>query len=183
MTTSPIDWGKVLHDTEEGTRVIPAGQYLIRITDATATKAGTGAEMIKTTVQLVDGPYAGRQVVTNIVFSFDNPQAMRMVFKRLNALGVTSEWLAESNATVGQIAAAIAGREAIADVSVRQWQGEDRNDIAMFLPGGSGGAITDGPPMGGPSGSMVPDVASLEETSDSSGGGDSELYTMPGQGA
>lgn len=160
---NPIDWGKVIKDTEEGTKVIPAGEYRVRISDAERKVAGTGSEMIVTTIKLEDAPYEGRTIKTNLVFAFDNPIAMKMLFRRLSALGITSEWLAESGANIDQIAAAIKGRSTVAKLNVRTWNGEERNDVEMFI-GGSGAGIPDAPPIsGGPSDAPPPpDLGTME---------------------
>jgi len=158
-----IDWNKVIKETDEGTKVIPEGEYNVRVVQAQATKASTGAEMIKTTVRVEDDAYAGRSVVTNLVFTFDNPQAMRMLFRRLSALGVTSEWLAETNASVADIAREINGRSCVAKLNVRKWNGEDRNDVEMFLDGLGGGAgIPGGVPRPTGPDAAVPPPPTLE---------------------
>lgn len=168
-----IDWDKVLHDTEEGTKLVPVGEYLVRVTDAQVTNASTtGAPMIKTVVKLQDGPYAGRVITTNLVFTFGNPQAMKMLLRRLRALGISAEWLAETNAKVDDIAREILGRTVLAKVSSRKWQGEDRNDIEMFLESGSGIPMADGefpspassfaPDMGAGESIPTPDLSSIE---------------------
>jgi hypothetical protein len=160
---NPIDWNKVIKETEEGTKVIPAGEYRVRVSDAERKTAGTGAEMIKTTVKLEDAPYENRSVTTNLVFTFDNPVAMKMLFRRLQALGITSEWLAESGANIDQIAQAIKGRSTVAKVSVRKWNGEDRNDIEMFIDAAGSGIPSAPSVAGGPSDAPPPpDLSSME---------------------
>jgi hypothetical protein len=160
---SPIDWNKVIKNTEEGTKVIPAGEYRVRVTEAEPKTASTGAEMIKTTVKLEDAGYEGRAVTTNLVFTFDNPTAMKMLFRRLQALGITSEWLAETGANVAQIAEAIKGRSCVAKLNVRKWNGEDRNDVEMFLDGVGSGIPSAPTVAGGPSDAPPPpDLSSME---------------------
>lgn len=161
--TNPIDWNRVIKETEEGTKVIPAGEYRIRVTEAERKVAGTGADMIKTTIKLEDPPYEGRAVTTNLVFTYDNPIAMKMLFRRLSALGITSEWLAESGATIDQIAAAIKGRSCVAKLNVRKWNKEDRNDVEMFLDGVGSGIPSAPSVAGGPSDAPpAPDLSSME---------------------
>lgn len=157
----PVNWDTVLKETEEATRVIPEGEYLVRITEAKAKTASTGSEMIVTTVKLEDGPYSGRTIVTNLVFTFGNPQAMRMLLRRLRAIGITEEWLAETNATIEQIASAITGRTVIAKINQRTWQNELRNDIEMFVSSGSGIPFSGPAPASGPTPSGMPEAESL----------------------
>jgi hypothetical protein len=159
--TDPVNWDSVLKETEEATRVIPEGEYLVRVTEAKAKTASTGSEMIVTTVKLEDGPYAGRTIVTNLVFSFGNAQAMRMLLRRLRALGITEEWLAETNATIDQIATAISGRTVIAKVNQRKWNEELRNDIEMFVGSGSGIPFSGPAPASGPTPTGMPEAETL----------------------
>jgi Protein of unknown function (DUF669) len=155
-----INWSNVIRETDEGTKVIPPGEYNVRVTEAQAVKASSGSDMIKTTVKLEDPPYAGRSLITNLVFTFDNPIAMRMLFRRLSALGVTAEWLAESSASVPQIAEAIKGRSSLAKINVRRWNNEDRNDVEMFLDGSGAGVPGVAAPGLGPD--VAPPPPSLE---------------------
>jgi hypothetical protein len=147
-----MDWNQILKDTEEGSKPIPEGEYDVRIRDANTKTASTGSEMIVVSVVIESGPHAGRVIITNFVFAVANPTAMKMLLRRLTAFGITSEWLAENNPTIAQIAQALVGRTAVAQVNIREWNKELRNDVNMFSPHAGATPTAPAPAVGGASG-------------------------------
>src|SRR5690606_19482313 len=101
-----MNWDEILKEQESdpGFAPVPDGKYPVRVEKAEATKASTGADMIKTQFVIVGGPHDGKKVFTNIVFSYNNPTAMRFTLRKLKALGVTREYLAANNPSTDQIA-------------------------------------------------------------------------------
>lgn len=133
---SELNWGSILDEQDDssdgGYGAIPANTYRVIVKDATPKVASTGSKMLNLTLQVQGGPYDNRLVWTNIVFAVDNPTAMKFTLRKLAALGLTREWLAEVNPGVDLIAAKLVGAVADANVEVRQWNGEDRNDVKSF---------------------------------------------------
>jgi hypothetical protein len=118
--------------------VIPANDYPVRVRDANATKSSTGKDMIKLAVKVIGGPHADASILTQQTLSPENPAAVAIFLKFLNAFGITEDWLAElpprddGGPNIAAVAAALKGRVAIAVVDVHQWNDEDRNGIDKF---------------------------------------------------
>ena len=78
----------------------PAAEYDVVIAKAEATKASTGSPMIKITADVTTGAFKGKRLWTNIVLKSDSPGAMRVSLKKLAGLGLSREWLAETNPSI-----------------------------------------------------------------------------------
>jgi len=139
-----IDWNKVLDDQEKdpGFKPVPTDKYRVRIDKAEAVKAGTGADMIKVQAKVVGGPYDTKMIFTNIVFTYDNPVAVKFTLRKLKGLGLSEEMLRAQNPSPAQIANMIVGVEAEADVVEKPatTEYEASNDIKGFrsLTAGAG---------------------------------------------
>lgn len=129
-----MNWDDILKAQEEdaGFGAVPAGKYTVRVVKGENVKASTGADMVKVEMEIEGGPYAGRKLWTNIVFTVDNPNAMRFTIRKLNGLGITKEIISTQKPTPAQIASMIVGVVSEAEVEVRQYNDEDRNDVKMF---------------------------------------------------
>lgn len=114
---------------------LPKGPYQVVVQEADKQVASTGRDMIKVRVQVTEGPYANRVLFSYIVFSQDNPKAMRMTLERLAAFGVTREFIATTKPSVAQIASLLEGRKAVAVVGIQE-KGDyaGRNEIKSFRP-------------------------------------------------
>lgn len=155
---SDMNWDKILKEQEAGDSeygALPADTYRVRVKEASATKSSNGNPMVKITFSVVGGPYDGRLVFTQIVFS-ENPNAMRFTLRKLNALGITKEILATQNPSLEQIAKMIVLNECNAEVALGTYNDEPSNDVKTLKPiaGGAVPTASTGPklPGGGPSG-------------------------------
>lgn len=140
-----LNWDDVLGSVEADEKenpsssndfeALPKGPYNVVVQEAEKQVASTGKDMIKLRVQVTDGPYANRVLFNYIVFSQDNPKAMRMTLERLAAFGVTRETIAAHRPSISQIADMLVGRKAIARVDI-QSSGDyaGRNEIKGFRP-------------------------------------------------
>lgn len=155
-----IDWNKVLDDQTKDPSIgaAPDGQYNVRITKAEATQSSAGNPMIKVTAEIIDGPYAGKLLWTQITFKTDSPGTMRMAIVNLSALGVDREWLASTNPSIQTLAQTINGAEAVADVDSREWQGQMRNNVKVFKPAGAAGGVPAPPVVGSAAPNPSPNV-------------------------
>lgn len=122
-------------DTGDSFDAIPKGPYNIVVQEADKQTSKTGKDMIKLRVQVTDGPSANRVLFNYIVFSTDNPTAMRLTLQRLAAFGITREFIAANRPAVGQIAELLVGRKAVAVVGIQE-KGEYKgtNEIKSFRP-------------------------------------------------
>lgn len=148
MSEEGFNWDDVLGDVEKEEEEnpssggsdfesLPAGPYNVVVQKAEKQVATTGKDMIKTQVQVTEGPYANRVLFNYIVFSQDNPRAMRMTLERLSAFGLTREVIAEHKPSISQIADMLVGRKAVAVVAIQgpeAGQYEGRNEIKRFKP-------------------------------------------------
>jgi hypothetical protein len=121
--------------TSNDFEALPTGPYNVVVQEAEKQVASTGKDMIKLRVQVTDGPYANRILFNYIVFSQDNPKAMRMTLERLAAFGVTRETIAAHRPSISQIADMLVGQRAIARVDIQK-SGDyaGRNEIKGFKP-------------------------------------------------
>lgn len=143
MSDQELNWDDVLGSVEAEEKenppskgdfeALPAGPYEVVVQEADKMVSSTGKDMIKTRVQVTSGPYANRVLFNYIVFSQDNPKAMRMTLERLAAFGLTREFLATTKPSVPQIAELLVGRKATAVVGIQK-DGDyaGRNEIKSF---------------------------------------------------
>lgn len=144
MTT--IDFGKALRDAKGASfEALPRGDYDVEVAQADAVRASSGKPMIKAIMRVLFGPYQGRQVFNNFVLSLENPQAMSIWFRHMRAFGLKDDFFAQlGNAGLEPVASALVGRRARLTLGIRQWQGEDRNEVNVVKP------FTGAPPTAGP---------------------------------
>jgi hypothetical protein len=131
-----INWS----DLHKDATTVLTGDFPVVVTSATAAQSSTGKPMIKATLKIESGTFAGRSLFNNFNVTADNPSAMRIFFGQMSVLGLgTAFW--NSNPTLEQVADALVRRRAIVTVGSRQWQGTDREQIENWKPavGGPGG--------------------------------------------
>jgi len=136
VSDSIINWS----DLHKDAITVLTGDFPVVVTSATASQSSTGKPMIKATLKIESGTFAGRTLFNNFNVTADNPSAMRIFFGQMSVLGLnTAFW--NSNPTLEQVAAALVGRRAVVTVGSRQWQGTDREQIENWKPavGGPGG--------------------------------------------
>lgn len=159
MSENEINWAELRKSAEDGTRPLTAGDYTFVIEEATAKKASTGADMIVAKMRITSGPHAGRRLFNNFVLSPENPWALTMFFNRMAALGLDGNYFA-SNPRMEKVAQDLVGRGAVAEVGIRTWQGQERNEVTNIKTGA--GPLGAGPGIGVPSptipGGSVPGV-------------------------
>ena len=76
-----INWDEVLEEQEADEALLPVGDYDILVEKAEGTQASTGSDMIKMTLKVINGPFAGKVLWTNIVLKTDSTGAMRMALR------------------------------------------------------------------------------------------------------
>ena len=152
-----LDWKGIIEDADEDDEFapLPAGTYPVKVVNTEVKQASTGSSMIAVQAKVQGGQYDARSLWTNFVFKTESKPGMAMTLRKLTGIGITREWLVAKEPTIHQIASALDGREAIATVIQKEYQGEQRNDIKGFkpLPGGSAA-----PSVGPVSSGAVPDV-------------------------
>jgi hypothetical protein len=129
---STMNWGDLQKTAADATRLLEDGPYPVEVTSAEATSSKAGNPQIKVKVRVCDGPATGRALFTQMTVS-DSGFGLAMFFRSLAALGVTADVLA-SGPSLEQVAAALVGRKALANVDHSTYQGVERNGIKDFAP-------------------------------------------------
>lgn len=136
MTT--VQWQDLLKAAGEGglTPLAP-GEYDMYVDSATAKQSSSGKDMIALRFKVESGPHEGRPVHSNIVISPESTAALGFLFRKMSAFGLSQDYF-EKNPTLEQVAEELENRRCIADVTVREWQGQERNDINTIKPPADG---------------------------------------------
>lgn len=136
-----MDFGKLRQDA----MTVLTGDFIVRCVSADPTKNSNGDDMIKTKLQIIAGPYAGRNLPNNFNIIPSNVPALQMFFSHMNNFGLDEAYFAKlPNGVVGvhQIARDLIGRVVEVKVGSRKWQGVERENIESInpAPAGLGGA-------------------------------------------
>lgn len=137
-------------EKEGGFSLLPDGPYNVVVEKAEAVTASTGNPMLKVTLIVTDGPFAKRKLFTNHVMVADNPNALAMFFRNMQAYGLGKEyWNGLKAATVldglASTVPILIGKTVVADVGHKVWKGDDRNEVKGIKAGaGIGGPVIGG---------------------------------------
>lgn len=154
---SGVSWKDLRKTAEDATKPLADDWYECVVDSTEATTASTGSPMIKTVLQVTDGPHAGRKLWTQFVFSADNPNALIFFFRNMAALGLGESFfdgLTAQGLDVDQsmraIAQSIEKRKVRVKTEIRKWNGADRNNVAELQPSTTGpGGLPGGQPAVG----------------------------------
>lgn len=157
---SEIDWSALQQEAKTAS-VIPAGDYPAIIISAEAKTSSTGKPMVSYKARVTEGPQANKPIWSQFVVSPESAMALRMYFLQMAAFGLDGDFFAQ-NPRMEDVARNLVNRAAVFKLSIRQWQGADRNQVdgVSPLPAGAPlppGVVT-GPGTVGAAGptSMVP---------------------------
>lgn len=149
---STIDWASLRKSSEDATRPPDPGEYLLEVTDCkVSSAASSGNPMLKATLKVVQGPAAGKTVLNNFNLTVDNPVAMSIFFRHMDALGLGSVFF-DAGPDLEQVANALKGRRAMFTLSIRQFQGRDFPQVDGIKP------VIGQPPVGSPVSGALPTV-------------------------
>jgi hypothetical protein len=143
-----VPWDRLIDEAGEAAEeygVLPAADYDLKITKAEAKMSSNGKLMYAITCEVTEGPYKGRKVWSNLVLTRDNPTALGFFFRHMAAIGIDKSYF-KQNPSDAQVADALLGREFRAQLSIRQYQGQDRNDIKSYHPKVEGAPSATAPP-------------------------------------
>lgn len=143
MTTVP--WSDLQKAAgEAGFDPVPAGTYDVVIDTAQAKTAATGKNMIAVKFKVENGPQQGKTIFNQFVLSPDSANALAFFFRHMTALGLGEAYFA-AQPPLERVAGDLIGRRCQVQVSIRQWQGTDRNQVEAVAP-----------PVGGPGAAPAP---------------------------
>jgi hypothetical protein len=137
MTT----FGEILKQAEAGGSsfdVLEAGLYDAKIIESEYKQSSNGKPQIKTRWEVTVGPKAGFKGLWNyFTLTVDNPNAMAIFYRQMNALGITGEFMqslanVDPETAMKHISGALLGRSASIKVKIDQeWQ---NNKIERINP-------------------------------------------------
>ena len=142
---------------EAGFTVIPAGPYAVTVKTAEAKKTGTGKDKISVRFTINAGPMSGKSLFNDFVISPENGTALGFFFRHMKALGLGPDYFAALPAGDGglqKLANDLVGKSCEADVGIRLWNEEERNEIKGLKPLGTptaAGSVSPGVPQPQPS--------------------------------
>lgn len=120
-----------------GATPIPDNVYQFFVKTSKATVASTGKPMIVAQLVVVGGPYDGRWIYNNFVVSEDNPNALGIFQRHMEAMGIP-------HASIVQLGPISQGLPTLADwllnrqgmmvVGHRIWQGQTKNEVNDIRP-------------------------------------------------
>jgi hypothetical protein len=129
---------------DAGFTVIPKSDYDLEVVTAEAKQTGTGKHKISVRFKVISGPYAGKSVFNDFVISPDNGTALGFFFRHMKVLGLDRGYF-DTNPPLTAVASSIIGRRCTGSVSIREWQGQERNQLDGIKP--LAGNVTGSAPM------------------------------------
>lgn len=153
-------------EQEGGFSLIPDGLVDAVLTKAEAVIASSGNPMLKVQWTITSGPYVKRKLFGNHVFAADNPNAVAMFFRTMQAYGLGKDyWNAlKAPSILDGLAATIPvlmDKPVQLEVGHKVFKGEDRNEVKKVMAPAGGPQLVVGAPavnIPGPS-AGVPNVA------------------------
>ena len=130
---STLNWGDLVKEAGDvgSYDPLPDGDYDLTIIEATAKVSQSGKTMFSVKAEVQTGAHAKRLVWDNLVISTDNPTALGIFFRKMNALGLNRDFFA-TNPSNAQIEQALKSRSFRAQVGSRTWQGQKKNEIKAY---------------------------------------------------
>lgn len=126
-----INWDDQLRAADAAIGLVDPDTYDVKVVEAKAVKAKTGADMIKITYMIQGGPFDGRRLFDNLVFKWESPANIGMSVRSLGIFGITRENLISGRMQLTEVAEKLMGRSAVVDVSLREWNGQPMVDVQL----------------------------------------------------
>jgi hypothetical protein len=153
-------WNDLLNESKGQLDPVPDGEYPVKIIDARDDKSQTQKLMFRVKFQITEGPHQGRKIPNQFVVSDDNPMALAIFFRHMEAMGLDANFFA-ADPNPSQVADNMLNRECRIVLGTRTWQGVERNDVKGILPPLGGGPVAPGTVTGvaTPGGPIAPGAA------------------------
>lgn len=117
---------------------LPRGMYPCVISDCEFTYSqSSGNPMWTTQLEVTDGDYAGRKLYTHMVFAGKGLPITKRQLTRIAPELLEGPFNPEDP----EVIASMLGKEVKAKVSVRKYEGEDRNNVNDLFPNEGGGFL------------------------------------------
>jgi hypothetical protein len=133
--TQGFNWG----EQRKAATLILEGDFPVVITEAVAGKSTNDKPQIKIKTKITSGPYVGRVNKSQFTYSPENPNAVKMFFGQMTALGLGDAFFNglsgfSQEEGFARIATELQGKQAIAVFANRPWGGSDRESIDGWKP-------------------------------------------------
>lgn len=125
---------------DAGFTVLAKGDYDVEVVTAEAKVTGTGKPQIAVKLKVIAGPSTGKTLFNNFVITKENANALGFFFRHMAAFGLPIDYF-NTNPPLAQVASQLVGKRATVSVSIRQWQGTDRNQVDGVKPLNGAGAL------------------------------------------
>jgi len=165
--TEQINWGNLIEQAGKELEPVPKGTYDVVVEDASDTQTSTQKLMYKLKFRIQGGASANRVLWNNITLTTDNPTALAMFFRNMDALGLDRQYFS-MNPSPSDVAAALVGRTVRVVIDHRLYQGSMRENVKQMMKAtgvmGIPGMPSSGAPAGIPS-PMAPAPAPVPQPS------------------
>lgn len=118
------NWGDRAKSAKNAFQAIPVNNYDVIVESAEHKVASTGNEMFALTFVVEGGPYDGKKLFTNLVYT---ENAAGFFFGKMKALGLEADFFVGKDAT--EICAALIDARATVKTKHREYQGEIRSEV------------------------------------------------------
>lgn len=130
-----INWGQLKKAADDATKPAPPGDYPFEITKATHKLNSSGNPMISVQCRIIGGDAEGKTVFNNFNVTPGSNYALAIFFRHMEALGFNDAYFASLGANgLDRLCADLVGRRGMFTLSVRAWQGVDRNQVDDIKP-------------------------------------------------
>ena len=132
---STLNWSDLIRDAGETASYepLPDGDYELVVLEGTAKVTQSGKTMFSIKAQVEGGAHNKRLVWDNLVVSPDNPTALGIFFRKMNALGLGRDFF-DRAPTNAQIEQALVGRKFRGQIGSRTYNGNKKNEIKNYYP-------------------------------------------------
>lgn len=156
--SGPVDFGLLLSQMGETLQAIPIGDYdvVVKTCEAKTTSNGKPMLNVKFAVE-AGGPFSGRPIYNNFTISAESPNALRIFFTQMAAMGLDSAFFG-GHPSMETVASSLVGRRARITVGHREWNGQQQLDVkSVKAPSGPQAAA----PVATAGGAVLPGGAAL----------------------
>lgn len=147
MTSFNLGAALQQHKEQNEITVLETGTYTLEVTAASSKQAAKGPT-ITPIFKVVSGPHAGKRAMAGVL-SFSEA-ALWKTIPLIKGFGISDDFLNQAAAAadpIKEIANALPGRVVEAQVSIRPWQGEDRNQLDRVSLTGGAASVPPAPPV------------------------------------
>lgn len=107
--------------------VLPKGKHKLKVTSCTVKSNG-----VQPVYEVVEGPDAGKRAMAGGIFPGATEGGRQAFFRKLEKFGLGESFFAKAP-SLQDIAEALKGRVIEADLDVKEWNGEDRNELGFGI--------------------------------------------------